>query len=150
VLRPLENPMRTVGEFLLDRNGPPHSIEPHHTVREALELMAQHNIGALLVIAGPRLVGVFSERDYARKVALLGRSSSHTQVSQVMSGKVISVSPKQTIEECMELMTHHHIRHLPVLREDQILGLISIGDVVREMLAAQKFMIDQLHSYISG
>lgn len=150
MLRPLENPMRTVGEFLLDRNGPPHSIEPHHTVREALELMAQHNIGALLVIAGPRLVGVFSERDYARKVALLGRSSSHTQVSQVMSGKVISVSPKQTIEECMELMTHHHIRHLPVLREDQILGLISIGDVVREMLAAQKFMIDQLHSYISG
>jgi CBS domain-containing protein len=142
--------MRTVGEFLLDRNGPPHSIEPHHTVREALELMAQHNIGALLVIAGPRLVGVFSERDYARKVALLGRSSSHTQVSQVMSGKVISVSPKQTIEECMELMTHHHIRHLPVLREDQILGLISIGDVVREMLAAQKFMIDQLQSYISG
>jgi CBS domain-containing protein len=142
--------MRTVGEFLLDRNGPPHSIEPYHTVREALELMAQHNIGALLVIAGPRLVGVFSERDYARKVALLGRSSSHTQVSQVMSGKVISVSPKQTIEECMELMTHHHIRHLPVLREDQILGLISIGDVVREMLAAQKFMIDQLHSYISG
>ena len=150
MLRPLENPMRTVGEFLLDRNGPPHSIEPHHTVREALELMAQHNIGALLVIAGPRLVGVFSERDYARKVALLGRSSSHTQVSQVMSGKVISVSPKQTIEECMELMTHHHIRHLPVLREDQILGLISIGDVVREMLAAQKFMIDQLQSYISG
>lgn len=150
MLRPLENPMRTVGEFLLDRNGPPHSIEPHHTVREALELMAQHNIGALLVIAGPRLVGVFSERDYARKVALLGRSSSHTQVSQVMSGKVISVSPKQTIEECMELMTHHHIRHLPVLREHQILGLISIGDVVREMLAAQKFMIDQLHSYISG
>jgi CBS domain-containing protein len=142
--------MRTVGEFLQDRKGPMHSIEPYHTVREALELMAQHNIGALLVMAGPRLVGVFSERDYARKIALLGRSSSHTQVSQIMSGDVISVSPKQTIEECMELMTNHHIRHLPVLQEGQLLGLISIGDVVREMLAAQKFLIDQMHSYISG
>ena len=142
--------MRTVGEFLRDRKGPIQSIEPYHTVREALELMAQHNIGALLVTRGQRLVGMFSERDYARKVALLGRSSSHTQVSQVMSDKVISVSPRQTIEECMELMTHHHIRHLPVLQDDQLLGLISIGDVVREMLAAQKFMIEQLHSYISG
>jgi CBS domain-containing protein len=112
--------------------------------------MAQHNIGALLVMRGPRLVGVFSERDYARKVALLGRSSNQTQVSQVMSEKVISVSPKQMIEECMELMTNHHIRHLPVLQDDELLGLISIGDVVREMLTAQKFLIDQLHSYISG
>jgi CBS domain-containing protein len=93
---------------------------------------------------------MFSERDYARKVALLGRSSNQTQVSQAMSEKVISVSPKQTIAECMELMTNHHIRHLPVLHEDQLLGLISIGDVVRELLTAQEFLIDQLHSYISG
>jgi CBS domain-containing protein len=112
--------------------------------------MAQHNIGALLVMEGPKLAGVFSERDYARKVALLGRNSSETQVRQIMSNNVISVSPKQTIEECMELMTHHHIRHLPVLQDDQLLGLISIGDVVREMLAAQKLMIEQLQSYISG
>jgi len=142
--------MRTVGEFLKDRKGPIQSIQPDHTVREALELMAQHNIGALLVMEGPKLAGVFSERDYARKVALLGRNSSDTQVRQIMSNNVISVSPKQTIEECMELMTHHHIRHLPVLQDDQLLGLISIGDVVREMLTAQKFLIDQLHSYISG
>ena len=98
--------MRTVGEFLQDRKSPIQSIEPYQTVREALELMAQFNIGALLVMRGQRLVGMFSERDYARKVALLGRSSSQTQVSQVMSERVISVSPKQTIEECMELMTH--------------------------------------------
>jgi len=143
--------MRTVGEFLQDRKSPIQSIEPYQTVREALELMAQFNIGALLVMRGQRFVGMFSERDnYARKIALLGRSSSQTQVSQVMSERVISVSPKQTIEECMELMTHHHIRHLPVLQDDQLLGLISIGDVVREMLTAQKFLIDQLHSYISG
>ncbi len=142
--------MRTVGEFLKDRKGPIQSIQTDHTVREPLVLMAQHNIGALLVMEGPRLAGVFSERDYARKVALLGRNSSDTQVRQIMSKNVISVSPKQTIEECMELMTHHHIRHLPVLQDDQLLGLISIGDVVREMLAAQKLMIEQLHSYISG
>jgi CBS domain-containing protein len=96
------------------------------------------------------LAGVFSERDYARKVALHGRSSHDTAVREVMSKSIISITPQHTIEECMELMTNHHIRHLPVLRGQQLVGLISIGDVVSEMLAAQKFLIDQLHSYIAG
>ena len=142
--------MRNVGEFLQDRRGPIWSIQPDQTVREALELMAKHNIGALLVQEGESLAGVFSERDYARKVALHGRSSHDTAVREVMSKSIISITPQHTIEECMELMTNHHIRHLPVLRGQQLVGLISIGDVVSEMLAAQKFLIDQLHSYIAG
>ena len=142
--------MRNVGEFLQDHRGPIWSIQPDQTVREALELMAEHNIGALLVQEGESLAGVFSERDYARKVALHGRSSHDTAVREVMSKSIISITPQHTIEECMELMTNHHIRHLPVLRGQQLVGLISIGDVVSEMLAAQKFLIDQLHSYIAG
>jgi CBS domain-containing protein len=142
--------MRNVGAFLKDQRGPVWSVHPDQTVREALELLARHNIGALLVLRDAHLEGVFSERDYARKVVLEGRSSSDTRVSEIMATQVIHVSPEQSIEECMALMTNHHVRHLPVLDGDQLIGLISIGDVVREMLSAQQFLIDQLHQYIAG
>ena len=142
--------MRNVGEFLKDQRGPVWSVHPDQTVREALELLARHNIGALLVLHDAHLAGVFSERDYARKVALEGRNSNDTRIAEVMTTEVIHVSPEHSIEACMELMTNHRIRHLPVLDGNQLIGLISIGDVVREMLAAQQFLIDQLHHYIAG
>ncbi|MFM9998629.1 MAG: CBS domain-containing protein [Burkholderiaceae bacterium] len=142
--------MRTVAQFLVGRSGPIWAVHPDNTVREALVLMAENNIGAVLVLVESRLAGVFSERDYARKVALQGRSSGSTPVREIMTSKVICVGPEQPIEDCMELMTHHHIRHLPVVKGDNLLGMISIGDVVREMMAEQKYLIEQLHHYIAG
>jgi CBS domain-containing protein len=119
-------------------------------VREALELMAQKNIGALLVMDGPQLAGIFSERDYARKVVLQGRSSSDALVQDIMTAQVITVQAAQNIDECMQIMTDKHVRHLPILEGQRVIGLISIGDVVREMMAHQKTIIEQLHSYIAG
>lgn len=127
--------MQTVGEFLRGRNNPLRTIRPDQTVREALQSMAVYDIGVLLVMDGSKLVGVFCERDYARKVALLARSSSHTQVCEIMSGSVVSVPPTQTIQGCMEIMTYKRVRHLPVLDGQRVLGLISIGDILRELLS---------------
>ncbi|NBS98450.1 MAG: CBS domain-containing protein, partial [Betaproteobacteria bacterium] len=118
-----EGLMRNVGAFLKDQRGPVWSVHPDQTVREALELLARHNIGALLVLRDAHLEGVFSERDYARKVALEGRSSNDTRIAEVMTTHVIHVSPEHSIEACMELMTNHRIRHLPVLDGDQLIGL---------------------------
>ena len=142
--------MKTIRQFLDISHRSVYSVGPNATVREALEIMAQHNIGALLVIDGQTLVGIFSERDYARKVVLKGLSSNDAKVSEVMTSKVITINTKHSIDQCMQIMTDKHIRHLPIVNDSQVLGLISIGDVVREMIAYQKSMIEQLQSYIAG
>ena len=113
-------------------------------------MMALHNIGALLVLKEQKLVGIFSERDYARKVFLKGKSSNDAKVSDVMTSKVITIDTKHSIDQCMQIMTDNHIRHLPIVNDQKVMGLISIGDVVREMIAYQKSMIEQLQSYIAG
>jgi CBS domain-containing protein len=142
--------MKTIGQFLDQSKRPVYSVGPNATVREALELMAKHNIGALLVLDDDLLVGIFSERDYARKVALKDKSSSDARVSEIMTFKVITINTKHTIDECMQIMTDNHIRHLPIVDDQKVIGLISIGDVVREMIGYQKSMIEQLQSYIAG
>ena len=142
--------MKTMGLFLAEGQRLVHSIRPDATVREALELMAKKNIGALLVMDGPALAGIFSERDYARKVVLQGRSSNDALVQDIMTAQVITVQAAQNIDECMQIMTDKHVRHLPILEGQRVIGLISIGDVVREMMAHQKTIIEQLHSYIAG
>ena len=123
-------------------------IAPDATVYEALLLMAEHDIGSLVVLEGERLAGIFSERDYARQVALLGKSSKETRVREIMTHKVLCVRPDQTIDECMGLMTQKRVRHLPVLDHKKVIGLISIGDVVKEVISEQKLMIEQLEQYI--
>jgi CBS domain-containing protein len=142
--------MKTMGLFLAEGHRFVYSIRPDATVREALELMAQKNIGALLVMDGQQLAGIFSERDYARKVVLQGRSSSDALVQDIMTAQVITVQAAQNIDECMQIMTDRHVRHLPIVEGQRVIGLISIGDVVREMMAHQKTIIEQLHSYIAG
>ena len=126
------------------------TITKEATVYEALQLLADKGIGALLVVEQDKPVGIFSERDYARKVFLLGKSSKETLVEQVMHAKVMYVRPDQTLEECMALMTHKHIRHLPVMEDDKLVGLISIGDVVKAMFDEKEFMIEQLVKYVQG
>ncbi len=127
-----------------------YSVEPETCVSDSLQLMAEKNIGALLVMESGKLVGIFSERDYARKVFLKGKSSLETPVCEIMTEKVYVVNPETSVEECMALMTEKHIRHLPVMKDDQVVGLISIGDVVKEVISKQGFQIAQLESYITG
>lgn len=127
-----------------------YSIEPRATVYAALKLMAEKNVGALVVLDGGQLAGIFSERDYARKVALLGKSSKDTPVGEVMTAKVVTIDPDRTAGECMALMTEKRFRHLPVMENAQLLGVISIGDVVRAVVEEQQFTIKQLESYISS
>ncbi len=141
--------MKTLRQLIESKNKPIASVSPEQTVLRALEIMAQYDVGALLVLDGKKLAGVFSERDYARKVILQGKASKHTKVSEVMTGKVIHVTPETRIEECMAIMTEKHIRHLPILDSDgQVIGIVSIGDVVKEMISQQQFIINQLESYI--
>jgi CBS domain-containing protein len=143
--------METTVRQLLNRKGPEiWSTHPEETVFEALKLMAQKGIGALLVMDGMRLVGIFSERDYARKVILKGKSSHETPVHEIMTAKVVFVHPEQSMTECMALMTDKRIRHLPVMEDDQVVGVISIGDVVKEIIVEQGFLIEQLENYITG
>ena len=142
--------MKTVAQLLQAKGPGAWSVPPHTTVYEALVVMADKNIGAVLVTEGDRLVGIFSERDYARKVVLVGKSSKDTAVSEVMTPRVLYVRPDQTIEDCMALMTDKHIRHLPVLDGERLAGLISIGDVVKSIISDQSFMIAQLENYIAG
>ena len=140
--------MNSIGQFLTRRIQNVHSVSPQSTVRQALELMADKNIGALLVLEANQLLGMFSERDYARKVVLKGKNSVDTLVRDIMTTEVICTKISQTFTECMKIMTDHHIRHLPIMDEQNVIGLISIGDVVKEILEEQNRTIEQLKSYI--
>lgn len=142
--------MKTVTEVLRAKGHEVLYVSPEAFVFEALEVMAEKNVGALLVVEGERLVGVFSERDYARKVILRGKTSKEISVREIMTCHVLYVRPEQTIEECMALMTDKHVRHLPVLEGEKLVGVISIGDVVKAIIAEQEFMIEQLQNYITG
>lgn len=126
------------------------TIDSGATVFEAIQLMAEKNVGALLVYEGSRLMGIVSERDYTRKVAIKGRSSRQTSVREIVSFPIVHASPEHTVEECMRLMTAHKVRHLPILCDEQVLGVVSIGDLVNWLISAQGSAIDQLEHYISG
>jgi CBS domain-containing protein len=140
----------TINEILHHKGATVWSIAPDKTVFDAIELMAEKNIGALLVTEGAKLVGIVSERDYTRKVALKGKSSKQTQVREILSGQVVQASPSNTVEDCMRLMTEHRVRHLPVLDGDRVIGIISIGDLVNWIISAQTTTIHQLQTYITG
>jgi len=140
--------MKTVRELVEGKEQRLLSVEPDDSVYAALKKMAQHDIGALVVVSGDKLVGVFSERDYARRVILEGKSSRDTQVSEIMTRQVICVSPERTADQCMAVMTQKRVRHLPVIENKQVVAVISIGDVVREMISDQQHTIEQLEQYI--
>lgn len=125
-------------------------VSPDTTVFETIRLMSDKGIGAVIVMEGDQLVGMFSERDYTRKIALMDRSSRTTLVSEIMTTTLTTVEPSTSIEQCLSLMTDKHIRHLPLLKEGKLVGMLSIGDLVKTMIAEQQKMIDQLQSYISG
>jgi len=140
--------MKTLKQLLEAKGGNVYSITPDARVFDALRLMADKSIGALIVMEGGRIAGIISERDYARKVILHGKSSHDLQVREIMTSRVITVHPGQTVEECMALMTEKRIRHLPVTEGERLIGVLSIGDLVKEVIAEQRQTIEQLESYI--
>lgn len=143
--------MKSVAEILRSK---PHalvySVAPDDSVLDAMQLMAEKGIGALVVLENGRLAGIVSERDYARKVALLERSAFSAKVREIMTADVITVGPRHTTQQCMQLMTDRHLRHLPVLAEGELIGLLSIGDLVKQTIAEQASLIQQLEQYIRG
>jgi CBS domain-containing protein len=143
-------PTGSISDILSQKGSTVHSVSPENTVYEAISMMAEKNVGALLVIDKSRLVGILSERDYTRKVALRGKTSKDTPVREILSGKVITAPPDLSIADCMRLMTEHRIRHLPVLEAEKILGIVSIGDLVNWIISEQSSTINQLHTYIAG
>ncbi|HEY3344398.1 MAG TPA: CBS domain-containing protein [Anaerolineaceae bacterium] len=142
--------MTTVRQIIQAKGMTVWTISPQASVLEALQLMAEKNVGALLVTEGEQVAGIFSERDYARSVALRGRTAENTQIGEIMTPRVIYVHPSQSMEDCMALMTDKHIRHLPVMEGERLIGVISIGDVVKEIISEQQFTIHSLESYITG
>jgi CBS domain-containing protein len=144
------NPNSSISEILGHKGSTVWSISPNASVLEAIQLMADKNVGAVLVTENDKLVGIISERDYTRKVVLKGKASKTTAVKEILSSHVIHVSPTHTVEECMRLMTDHHVRHLPVLDSEKIVGIVSIGDLVNWIISAQHTAISQLQTYITG
>jgi CBS domain-containing protein len=142
--------MPTVKDILATKGYTIWSVAPEATVYQALELMADKDVGALLVLDGGRLVGIFSERDYARKIILKGKASRDTPVRDSMTTRVVTVPPTDAVEDCMALMTDHRVRHLPVLDDGELVGIVSIGDVVKAIISEQGFMIKELENYITG
>ena len=142
--------MKLIKEILEGKGSQVWSVAPDATVLDALKLMAEKELGALLVMADGKLVGIISERDYARKVILKGRSSTETLVKQIMAKRVIYTQLDQTVDECMAIMTDKHVRHLPVMSEGQVVGIVSVGDLVKSIIAHQQFVIEQLERFISG
>jgi CBS domain-containing protein len=142
--------MKTVRQLLEEKGNTILFVGPDSLVFDALKIMAEYRVGALLVMRGQALVGIFSERDYAREVVLKGKTSKTTPVSDIMSHQVITVSPDQTVDECMNLMSGKRIRHLPVIEHGQVVGVLSIGDLVKATIEYQQFLIQQLESYIQS
>jgi len=139
-----------VSSLLHDKSPVVWSVHPSATVYDAIKMMAAHNIGALPVLSDGTLVGIFTERDYTRKVALHGKSSKETQVWEIMSGQVVAVTPEESVADCMRLMTEHRVRHLPVLHGTELAGIISIGDLVNWTISTQEAAIEQMEQYIAG
>ena len=142
--------MLTVRELLAKKGSEVWSVSPDATVYAALQLMAERNVGAVLVLSGQRLAGILSERDYARQVILKGKASRDTPVHEIMTTRLVTVSPERTIEDCMALMTDKRIRHLPVTSGETLLGVLSIGDVVKAVISEKEFLIEQLEGYITS
>ena len=142
--------MNTIKSLLKAKGGKVWSIGPEATVYEAIELLDEKNIGALMVVDGDQVLGIFSERDYVRKIAIKGRSSKDTTVQEIMTSKIIDSEPSATIDDCMNLMTEARIRHLPICEDGKLLGMISIGDLVKAIITDQKRTIEQLGQYINS
>lgn len=142
--------MKLIHQLLESKGSDVWSVAPEASVYDAISLMAEREVGALMVLANRKPVGLVSERDYARKVMLAGRTSKETSVSEIMTKRVICANPKQTIEECMALMTDKRVRHLPVIDHKELVGLISIGDLVKAIIHEQQFIIEQLEHYIAS
>jgi len=140
----------TVSALLHHKSSELWSVSPESTVFEAIKIMADKNIGSLLVMSGGKLAGMFTERDYTRKIALHGKTSKDTRVREVITSKIISVGLHHSVEECMKLMTEHRVRHLPVVEGEKVIGLVSIGDLVNWIISSQSAQIDQMAQYISG
>jgi CBS domain-containing protein len=142
--------MKNVAELLKSKPARVVTVKPEDTVLEAIKVLAREDIGAAVVMSGDKLAGIFSERDYTRKIVLMGRSSDATRVEEIMTAKVICVSPRAKTRECMALMTEKNIRHLPVMEDGRVIAMISIRDIVSDIIADQDFTIGQLEQYISG
>ena len=142
--------MKTVGHLLQKKGHEVWSVTPDTSVFDSIKLMADKQIGALMVIGNDTIMGIVTERDYLRKVALHGHSSKEMRVSEIMTERLLYVSPDQTIDECMALMTDKYLRHLPVIDGDRLVGVVSMRDVIKEVIADKEFLIDQLETYISG
>jgi CBS domain-containing protein len=139
-----------ISSILTNKTSALWSIAPEASVFEAIKLMAEKDIGSLVVMSGGKLAGLFTERDYTRKVALQGKTSKETSVGEIIPIKVVTITPEDSVEDCMRLMTEHRVRHLPVVEGDHVVGMISIGDLVNWIISAQKAQIEQMEQYISG